>query len=499
VTSRRPCLACGHENALEAATCETCQAELRAHARKAPSLVFPVPTLGARRPPLFALVGLAAVVGLAAWGALHVGRGQRREAGPTWSDPETVAAWARRELVRHGTRPDSVQALVRAAEEGAEGRRLLVARVPERQGLAEAVSAMAQVLLEARKDPSRTGVHLGILEHAGLPGGPMSSIGLPAGEAAFLAAHPEAVPAWLVEAGHPTAVASRVEPAAEGDASSGAAGTAEAVGTPDGEAPGPPADGRPGEGGPGAAVASDATGSAPEPDAASPVRDEARTDPAVASRAATTPAKPPASSAGAVARPPAPVRLLRGPGAPISPRLAVSQDGAVLLRVQLHPGQRRALLLEAVTIRASGTLDDVSDLEFLHLVQDVDRDGKRGQADRQLGSPESFTDDDATLTFAGLSVSFGADGSPVYLLVLADVADESEGGTLQISVPDASSVQVREVSSEQVCPVSGVPHSGVQFVLSGNVEPDPEQERLDRLAEEGPDAVDPHLEHRQGP
>ena len=61
-------------------------------------------------------------------------------------------------------------------------------------------------------------------------------------------------------------------------------------------------------------------------------------------------------------------------------------------------------------------------ITFVTLVLDVDRDGRHTGADRIVGPPDSFVDDDGTVTWDRLGLSFGTDGQPLNLLVVLDLA-----------------------------------------------------------------------------
>jgi hypothetical protein len=191
--------------------------------------------------------------------------------------------------------------------------------------------------------------------------------------------------------------------------------------------------------------------------------------------------------------PPTPARLLRGPGPALPHRAQPGATDLVVYRAAIHPATSRALELRSVAVTARGTLVDYEDVDFVTLVLDTDRDGRHAGSDRVVGPPDTFVDDDGDVTWSGLGLPFGTDGQPLNLLLVVDLAAETEGGTLALSL-GRDAIEVIEVSSEAVVPVKGAPLHGTLLTVEGNLEPDLEQERLDRLAAAGPDAVDEELE-----
>lgn len=186
------------------------------------------------------------------------------------------------------------------------------------------------------------------------------------------------------------------------------------------------------------------------------------------------------------------VRVHLGPGPAISHRAQPGETDAVLHRIAIHPAARRALILRELTIAVRGTLDDTLEIDFVSLVQDENGDGRRSGGDRVVGEPDAFVDDDGTLTWSGIDVPFGSQGRPLNLLVAVDFTDPAEGGTIAVTLP-VEGLGVEEVASGFMTPVIGLPLRGRTVTLEGNTEPDLEQDRLDRLAAEGPDAIDESL------
>lgn len=478
---QRPCLACTTENDLAATQCSRCGRSLSSWAERAGTSA---PLQVAHRLPSRRSLLLAALIATLAItfgpSGLHWLSTRGRVApGPTWREPATIATWAEAELRSAGVEAVSLDA--RVEKRSLAARRLVLAGHSTGQPLLDVVRATARFLVLARDKGEATATHLAIIRQG------TRILLLPVGDAVRVAASDEAAASWLE-------LQERLRPAGADFARRGAD-----VGPTLGPAWPPPATSdlspRPSlapsvgdlvsgaEASPGpalVAVTAPPPGPTPSVDASRPVV------------ARGTPLVPPSASRPPGAAPP--VRLLKTTaGAALPGRVQPGQEGVVLLRAQIHPGTRRALKLDSVRVRARGTLPDVEDVSFVDLVRDVDRDGKRGPGDVSLGGRQSFTDDDGLLSFDELGLTFGEDGIGIELIFTADLADESLGGTILLALMDAGSVSVAEVASGNQCGVRGVPLTGPVVSVDSNVEEDPEQARLDALAEAGPDAVDENL------
>lgn len=433
----RPCLACGHESGADAAACDRCGVPLVASAASVPLVARAAPS-PRRVGPIAAAAGVVAALGAAAWWFLaRSSRDEPVRPALEWREPKAVEAWASGVLGREGAAPGEVEA--RVVPQAQDARRAFLTRHPDDQPLPAIAIATARLLLAARSEGPSSAAHLAVIRQAD------RTLVLPVGEAASVASDRASLARWLGISEND--IVAPPEPAEAGVALTTAEPAASAP------APAPPE-----------------AGAAAGPSA-----------PASATAAAAT---------GAAAGPPA--RIARGHGTTAS-KVVPGQAGVPLLRVQVAAGARRTVRLRSITVKASGALDELTAVAWVDLWREADASGRPGVPAQRVGERQSFDDDDGRATFDGLDVAFGEDGLPLPLLVSVDLADESEGGAIELSVPDASAVAITDAEGEPLG-VAGAPVTGSRATVVGNVEPDPEQQRLDALASEGPDAVDPNVE-----
>jgi hypothetical protein len=414
-----------------------------------------------KRQLVFGTLGLALVVTLAWAGRRLLPRAADDAGGPDWDRPATIAAWAKQDLVHRGVAPDTTTARVETRT--SRPRRVVVSHHPDGEPLGAIVRGAARWLLLASQQGAATQTHLVVVRQGDL------SASVPLAEASRLAQSRDEVAAWL---GIPV----EDVPLEEGDPAPSPAEAAALAPVTDAEPLGSTDD------------AASPVPPPPEP-AESAVPEPAETEPVAASgpesAPATATAEPPATTRN---RPPTFVR-----GGPVPRDAKAGQEGVVLLRVQVHPGDPVETRLRSITIKARGSLSDVDALSWVKLVRDVDSDGKPGPADPVLGT-ESFTDDDGSITFAGLDQVFGAAGASLGLLVTADIADQTEGGSILLSIPGTSSIVLEDVATGAPLVPRSRAVTGTTVKVEGNVEPDPEETRLDALANAGPDAIDDNLD-----
>lgn len=421
----RPCPTCGAEGRADEVQCRRCGGPLTARASEGQHAPVRTELLGPSGRRLLAAVGAVLLLLILGWWLLSLaGQGAARRSRPTWLQPSTVERWARGRWQAAGLPPDQLAAEVDGV--GGRRRRVLVSRHGRDVDPARVVRAAASVLLDARGQGPALQAHLAVLELDRADGPRWLSVSLT--EAALVQADPAAVGTVLARA-----LASDGAAAALLDAPAG--GSPPDRGEPDVEEAGPVA------GSPMPAVA--------QADAADPGDVEG-----------------PAAS-GAAAGPVRAVRVIRGPGRAVPRRVELGQS-VVLLRVQLHPGARRALSLKSLSVSARGSLPVTEDVEHAALVVDADRDGRHDDTDRQVGAVARFVGDPPAARFEDLDLAFGADGAPLSLLVEILVTDQAHSGTIMLTLDEPAELSVVELASGARCPVEGaVPLNGRMTTVRG--------------------------------
>lgn len=392
-----------------------------------------------------------------------------------WQEPEAVAAWARVFLSREGAQPDSVSA--QAVDDRGSPRRILVSVHPGSQEAPRILRATARMLVAARAEGAESAAHLAVIRQ-----GDQVTF-LPIGEAADLATSDillaQHLGLTLEELGF--AEESALDDAGGVAPSSGAEpGTDGGIETEAGA-----------ESGAGSAGAGETT-TTQESEASGNGQAQPAETGADTTKRRRDPSEPPPVIRAVSAGPPARVARANGP-VPLEPSAGTTSP---VFRLQVAAGARRRLTLRSLTLSASGTLPDVDDIAFVDLLRETDVSGRGATRPEKLGERQSFGDDDGSITFGGLQVPFGEDGLPLALLVQAEFLHAVEGGTFRLSLGSEAGVELEDSEGATVR-VTGLPVMGPTLEIEGNMPPDFEQERLDRLAEEGPDASDPNAERLQ--
>ena len=179
-----------------------------------------------------------------------------------------------------------------------------------------------------------------------------------------------------------------------------------------------------------------------------------------------------------------PVSVLKGAGKRLAHSYEAGEQQVVLARVWLHPRTKRALILREFKVEPHGSLNDVEGVDFVYLVHDRNGNGRRDPKDEQVGDVVAFVDDDEAAVFEDLEFSFGADGELAKLLLIVDFMDRNEGGSIMLTVPARDGIAIEEVATGAFVRVDGLPFKGTLTTLNGDLEPDPFQAELDRLAAE---------------
>jgi hypothetical protein len=107
-------------------------------------------------------------------------------------------------------------------------------------------------------------------------------------------------------------------------------------------------------------------------------------------------------------------------------------------------------------VRANGTLDAANALAGVSLVEDVDRDGALGPADRELAPVAAFSGAPLVADLALMGAVVRPDESRRWLLRLHPATGASLNGTLQLVIADATAVDERTIQPvNALVPVSG--------------------------------------------
>jgi hypothetical protein len=144
-----------------------------------------------------------------------------------------------------------------------------------------------------------------------------------------------------------------------------------------------------------------------------------------------------------------------GPGNPGSSAEAPGAAGVRMLHLELSAGQLEAIRLQGVTVRATGSGNDATELGAITLWRDTDGNGfvDMGEAQAAAGT---FAADNGTVTFAPTAEPAIAAGTTAWYLVTADLrATVMPGSTFQLDVSPAADVTAQGWSSAAAAGIAG--------------------------------------------
>lgn len=136
-------------------------------------------------------------------------------------------------------------------------------------------------------------------------------------------------------------------------------------------------------------------------------------------------------------------------GAQSSPSIAVNQStqGAPLLQLDLR-SVNESCTVHALTLRASGSIDDRLDVSAVRLLYDANDNGLSDFTDVALAPAATFALDDGTVSFTNLNRTFGRDASQRWLVAYDLSGSASNLETLAIRLDRESDLVVS-------CDISG--------------------------------------------
>jgi hypothetical protein len=138
-----------------------------------------------------------------------------------------------------------------------------------------------------------------------------------------------------------------------------------------------------------------------------------------------------------------------GLGPQASPGALVNQalQGVPVLQLELR-SVNEACTVDALRLRAAGSIDDAADVAAVRLVRDANDNGVPDFADAPIGVALAFTEDDGEVVFTGLQRAIGTNASERWLVVY-DLGGSAENlETFSIRLEDDDDVTV-------TCTVSG--------------------------------------------
>lgn len=140
-----------------------------------------------------------------------------------------------------------------------------------------------------------------------------------------------------------------------------------------------------------------------------------------------------------------------------------SQQNAAVLQLDLT-AVNEACTVDALTLRAVGSIHDASDVAAVRLMRDVNDNGVVDFSDVQIGAAQTFTEDDGTVTFTGLARMLGTNASERWLVVYDLSGQASNLETFSVRFEDDTDLTVSCAVSGPVIP-TGAPIDSASFTI----------------------------------
>ncbi len=126
---------------------------------------------------------------------------------------------------------------------------------------------------------------------------------------------------------------------------------------------------------------------------------------------------------------------------PANASVPAGRADVVALQIAVNRfGATDPLTLESVSVRASGTVDETTEVSSVRLFVDANADGLLDGGDTPAGGAASFAIDDGIVTFGPLGLGLAPNALTRLLVVLDVAAGATEGDTIQVRVEIADVV-----------------------------------------------------------
>ncbi len=138
-----------------------------------------------------------------------------------------------------------------------------------------------------------------------------------------------------------------------------------------------------------------------------------------------------------------------------------------MLQFSLTASAVEAVRMTSLTLRASGSADDALAISTVHLYRDVDGNGLvDGATDTALGVAQSYTSDNGTVIFNGLSEVVAAGGKANFVVTYDLSGSAQPGQTFSASIALSSAVVLKGVSSAATITPGGTAGGSLKTIQS---------------------------------
>jgi len=156
---------------------------------------------------------------------------------------------------------------------------------------------------------------------------------------------------------------------------------------------------------------------------------------------------------------------------PESVNIANNSLDVPIMQIILNVGSSEDMILDYLKLYSSGTGDENADINSVKLWKDHNGDGNLDGGDVQIGSSVSFSSDNGSLSFSGISEKLPK-GSELNLLITYSQAGSALiGETFSLRLPDRNNINATGSVSRKSIYVLGCPVEGGILTISNDAIP----------------------------
>ncbi|RLI52754.1 MAG: hypothetical protein DRP09_17260, partial [Candidatus Thorarchaeota archaeon] len=157
-----------------------------------------------------------------------------------------------------------------------------------------------------------------------------------------------------------------------------------------------------------------------------------------------------------------------GPHNPPDSTAASNAQDVEMLQLSLSASSVEDINISSITFTASGTADDSQDISSVELWLDTDNNGILDTSiDTQIGTAQTYSSDNGTVTFSSLSETISAGSTENWLVIYNLAGSASSGETFQVSLQANAHITATGANSGQSITPTGAPVSGGVMTVSG--------------------------------
>jgi hypothetical protein len=153
--------------------------------------------------------------------------------------------------------------------------------------------------------------------------------------------------------------------------------------------------------------------------------------------------------------------LTEGANNPTAQTISGSEQEYIMLQLRLTAGITEAVEITSVIFNTGGSADEVTDIDSVRLIYDINNNGQYDPAfDQQIGLRQTIANDNGLISFAGISETVGAGSTANWLVVYYFNGSASNTETFRVYLNTAAQITVQGDVSANAIIAAGLPVNG---------------------------------------